>query len=154
MTIEVNGKKCRCGNEGCWELYASEQALLHDAHHLDTNISENEEITLEFLNQLAENNDAAVLELFDKVGGYLGVGINNIINIFNTQKVIIGNRLASSEKWLKEALRRKTNNQNLWFHQEDLQINFSELSTHSTALGVAAFSVEKFLASDVRKRSI
>src|SRR5699024_3185765 len=26
MTIDINGEKCRCGNIGCWELYASEQA--------------------------------------------------------------------------------------------------------------------------------
>ena len=39
--------------------------------------------------------------LFEQIGDYLGVGINNIINIFNPQQVIIGNRIATSEKWLK-----------------------------------------------------
>ena len=28
MTIDTNGPKCRCGNKGCWGLYASEKALL------------------------------------------------------------------------------------------------------------------------------
>lgn len=28
MTIDFNGPKCSCGNRGCWELYASEKALL------------------------------------------------------------------------------------------------------------------------------
>ncbi|MFW5434090.1 ROK family protein [Paenibacillus apiarius] len=27
MTIEANGRKCSCGNRGCWELYASEKAI-------------------------------------------------------------------------------------------------------------------------------
>ncbi|WP_099160096.1 ROK family protein [Virgibacillus ndiopensis] len=145
MTIEVNGPKCRCGNEGCWELYASEKALLHNAQQLGVKIPSSEENALEFLNQLAVSGDPETLALFNKIGDYLGVGINNIINIFNPQQVIIGNRLATSEKWLRESLNNRMYNQVLKFHHKDLEINFSELSTHSTALGVAAFSVENFL---------
>ncbi|WP_188454878.1 ROK family protein [Virgibacillus oceani] len=145
MTIEVNGPKCRCGNEGCWELYASEKALLTNAQQLGIKIPSSEENALEFLNQLAESGDTETLALFNKIGDYLGVGINNIINIFNPQQVIIGNRLATSEKWLRESLNNRMYNQILKFHHKDLQINFSKLSTHATALGVAAFSAENFL---------
>ncbi|MGY0691426.1 ROK family transcriptional regulator [Virgibacillus sp. FSP13] len=149
MTIDLNGAKCSCGNEGCWELYASEQALLNNAQALNIKAPSNEEITLELLDQLAENNDQTALKLFKQIGDYLGVGINNIINIFNPQQVIIGNRLASYEKWLQESLNNRISNHSLWFHQEDLKLNFSKLSTHSTALGVAAFSIENFLTADV-----
>lgn len=39
MTIEADGIKCRCGNQGCWELYASEQALIHNAEqHLPVEV--------------------------------------------------------------------------------------------------------------------
>lgn len=153
MTIEANGERCRCGNVGCWELYASEQALLKDAKQIDLNLT-GDELSLEYLNELAENGDETVRSLFHKIGGYLGVGINNIINIFNPQKVIIGNRLATSEEWLKNPLNESVNSRELWFHQNDLQITFSKLSTHSSALGVAAFSVEKFLQVDVPKKRV
>ncbi|MEN1967775.1 ROK family protein [Lentibacillus sp. N15] len=151
MTIEVNGKKCRCGNEGCWELYASEQALLNNVKEAGINGLSTEDITLEHLNQLAENNDETTLHLFSKIGDYLGIGLNNIINIFNPQQVIIGNRLATSEKWLTDAVHQRIVNHTLWFQRENLQINFSDLSTHSSALGVAAFSVENFLAIDMQQ---
>src|SRR5699024_9175492 len=35
LTIDVNGKKCSCGNRGCWELYASEKALFNDLAQSD-----------------------------------------------------------------------------------------------------------------------
>lgn len=147
MTIEVNGKKCRCGSEGCWELYASEQALVKNAEQSDIKPSFEDEISLENLLMLAENGDSETIKLVEKIGDYLGVGINNIINIFNPEQVIIGNRIASAEKWLKEPLTNRMLKQTLWFNQKDLKIDFSELSTHSAALGVAAFSVDNFSRS-------
>ncbi|OZU88314.1 ROK family protein [Virgibacillus indicus] len=147
MTIEVNGEKCRCGSEGCWELYASEQALVKNAEQSGIKPSFEDEISLENLMMLAENGDSETIKLFEKIGDYLGVGINNIINIFNPEQVIIGNRIASAEKWLKEPLTNRMLKQTLWFNQKDLKIDFSELSTHSAALGVAAFSVDNFSRS-------
>ncbi len=151
MTIEVDGKKCRCGNKGCWELYASEQALLSSASKLP---DAHGQPSLEHLSDLADEGDEQVIRLFEQIGDYLGVGLNNIINIFNPQQVIIGNRMASAKKWLRDPLINRMVNQTLWFQQKDLQIQFSELSTHSTALGVAAFSVENFFKVDLQSQSV
>lgn len=148
MTIQAGGAKCRCGNEGCWELYASEQALVKQAEKLDIPSDMQD---LEGLVTLAENGNDEIIALFEQTGDYLGIGINNIINIFNPQQVIIGNRLAYSEKWLKDSLNKRISNQALWFQQNDLQIDFSELSTRSTALGVAAFSIENFLSVSIQQ---
>ncbi|WP_077330101.1 ROK family transcriptional regulator [Virgibacillus siamensis] len=152
MTIQANGLKCRCGNEGCWELYASEQALLNAAKHSDLPTASDKELTLEDLNDFAENNNPAAIQLFEKVGDYLGIGVNNIINIFNPDQIIIGNRIAASEKWLKETLEQRMKTHTLWYQHDDMNIYFSELNTHSTALGVAALTSEKFLNVDVEKR--
>ena len=148
MTIQAGGAKCRCGNEGCWELYASEQALVRQAENLDIPSDMQD---LEGLVKLADSGNDEIIALFEQTGDYLGIGINNIINIFNPQQVIIGNRLAYSEKWLKDSLNKRISNQALWFQQNDLQIDFSELSTRSTALGVAAFSIENFLSVSIQQ---
>lgn len=154
MTIEVNGAECRCGNKGCWELYASEQALIKNAQQLGITLSPDEEILFEVLQQHAENGEKEIIDLFEQVGEYLGVGINNIINIFNPQQVIIGNRIASAERWIQEPLNKRIINQTLWFQQKDLQVNFSELSTHSAALGVAAYAIEAFFTNEAEGKSV
>lgn len=146
MTIQVNGPKCRCGNEGCWELYASEQALLDTAVQSGLFASTDEELDLPHLIQLAESGNEEAIALFKKSGDYLGVGINNIVNTFNPQQVVIGNRMASAKNWLSESLNERVANQALWFQQNDLIIGFSELDTLPTALGVAAFTIENFLS--------
>lgn len=153
MTIEVNGTNCRCGNEGCWELYASEQALINQAEKLGIYLPSNGEFALNNLLMLAENGHEDAIALFDQIGDYLGVGINNIINIFNPEQVIIGNRMATSQKWIEKSLNERLN-QALWFQKSDLKVNFSELSTLSTALGVTAFSIENFLSMNIQQKSV
>lgn len=153
MTIESSGAKCSCGNMGCWELYASEQALVKNANRTGLFSSSGEEASLDSLLELAESGDERAIQQFEDIGEYLAIGINNIINIFNPEQIIIGNRMASAERWLKHALEKRMLARTLWFQQRDLEINFSELSTHSAALGITAFVVENFFNSDLQKFS-
>ncbi|MBM7570291.1 ROK family transcriptional regulator [Aquibacillus albus] len=144
MTIEVNGLPCSCGNQGCWELYASEKAVLRKAEQ-QIFLSSNQELSLDALNSLAIQGDKGTIRLFEEIGDYLGVGINNIINTFNPEQVIIGNRIASLKDWIIEPIESRTQKSLLDYQQKDLCINFSQLSIYSAALGVVAFSIENFL---------
>lgn len=137
MIIDMNGKRCNCGSRGCWEAYASEQALLEMS---DPNIE-----SLEVLLELAKDGDEKAKQLFEEIGNYLGLGINNIINTFNPEQVIIGNRLALAKEWLKTPIRNTIEKHTLAFHQNDLQLNFSKLGKYSTSLGVSAFAVDNFI---------
>lgn len=140
MTIEVAGRKCSCGREGCWEAYASEHALLKLADQEDT--------TLEKLIELAKKNDENVIALFEQVGKYLGYGISNLINTLNPEQVIIGNRMSVANRWYKGAVEEAIKQHALAFHQENLKVTFSKLLTYSSALGVAAFAVENFFIEE------
>jgi predicted NBD/HSP70 family sugar kinase len=139
MTIVVDGEKCRCGNSGCWEAYASEHALLNQAKHILPGA------TLEELIEIAEENKN-VKEVFNQIGSYLGIGISNLIKTFNPQQIIIGNRLAKAKHLIEQPTIKSINKHTLDFHQKDLQINFSKLSIYSAALGVSAFAIENFLS--------
>lgn len=142
MIIEVNGRPCSCGSRGCWEAYASEHALI--------NMAKQKHLSLEMLIGLAEKNDESALEFFEQIGCYLGYGINNIINTFNPEQVIIGNRLAKARRWLEEPIRKTINTHTLPFHHREVNLDFSKLSTYSAALGLTAFVVEKFINDGVK----
>ncbi|WP_175615047.1 ROK family transcriptional regulator [Piscibacillus halophilus] len=142
MTVELNGKLCRCGNRGCWELYASEQTIIEKAKEADI---PNEKATLENLIHLAEQGNSKANDIFSEIGELLGIGITNIINTFNPEQIIIGNRLAMANNWIKPSLDQKLKQNLLSFFQEDLSIQFSTLNSYSASLGVSAFTIEKFL---------
>lgn len=141
MKIEIAGRKCSCGREGCWEAYASEHALLENAKkHFD------KETSLEELIDHSEQN--TVNELFNETGKYLGYGIANLINTLNPEQVIIGNRMSVAKPFLKAGLEKAIGEQGLQFHQDNLEITFSKLSIYSAALGVSAFVVENFFKKE------
>lgn len=144
MTIDIHGKNCKCGKQGCWELYASEQALLDFAKQSDLITDSKEKFTLEDIIEAAEANNSTAITLFETIGKYLGVGINNILNIFNPEQIIIGNRMSNAKQWIEPTIENQIE-VSQWFHQKDLRINFSELATHATALGMAAFALEDFI---------
>lgn len=154
MTIESHGIECRCGNKGCWELYASEKALINRSEELGISGSKKGDNTLEILLQHAADGEAETLMLFREIGSYLGIGISNIINIFNPEQVIIGNRIALCEDLMKDALMQEIQERALSSHQKEIRIDFSILSSHSTALGVASFTSDNFLTSDLQAEII
>ncbi|WP_391559133.1 ROK family protein [Robertmurraya sp.] len=137
MIIDINGKPCNCGSRGCWEAYASEQALLEKA-------GENGN-SLESLIQLANSEDKNAQNLFTEIGAYLGYGINNIINTFNPDQVIIGNRLSMAKEWIEQPILSTIENHSLAFHQNEFQLDFSKLGKYSIAIGMSAFVVENFI---------
>mgnify|MGYP001282241206 CR=1 FL=1 len=143
--IVADGKECPCGSQGCWELYASEHALLKKAKNANISGITDENVSIEMLMNLAENGDETVIQIFKEIAKYLGIGINNIVNIFNPDQIIIGNRLAKAKKWLEQPIKDFVKKHSMVYHQRNLSINFSQLEIHSTALGMSALTIESFL---------
>ncbi|QGH33949.1 ROK family protein [Gracilibacillus salitolerans] len=139
MTIEKDGADCRCGNQGCWELYASEQALLDQAETAGFN-----DATVEQLIEAADQGDTKAIQLLENVGDYLGVGITNIIHIFNPEQVVVGNTLRQAKKYIMPAIERRIEKNAIGFNKNDVQLNVAKLKKHSTVMGMAAFNIEKF----------
>ncbi|WP_139891620.1 MULTISPECIES: ROK family transcriptional regulator [unclassified Bacillus (in: firmicutes)] len=141
MIIQYDGLPCSCGSKGCWELYASEKALIKKASTL---LPSNEEWTLEKLIEQAENNKQ-IQAIFTETAKYLGIGIASIANTLNPEQIIIGNRLAMAKDLLKNEVEHVVGECALDASKSQLQIQFSNLSIYSAALGVSAFAVENFI---------
>ncbi len=85
--INPSGRRCRCGALGCWETEAGEAALLRHAGLPESATG------LSLLNALSERAAAGEpkpLAAIGEVGRWLGIGIANLINIFNPDFVVLG----------------------------------------------------------------
>ena len=141
MIIQYDGLPCSCGSKGCWELYASEMALIKKA---STTLSSNEEWTLEKLIDQASSEEQ-IQTIFSETAKYLGIGIASIANTLNPEQIIIGNRLAMAKELLKDEVEKVVQECALDVAKSQLKIQFSDLSIYSAALGVSSFAVENFI---------
>jgi glucokinase len=99
MTIDSTGRRCKCGNYGCLEAYASGPAIAARAVEgieagADTSLpgyvdGDLTRITAQLVYEAAHDGDEFALEVVRDTAHFLGAGVANVINIFNPDVVVI-----------------------------------------------------------------
>ena len=117
QVIMPGGHRCECGNRGCWEQYASGNALGREARILaEANSPVAQEliaavdghaaaITGAIVTELALGGDAASRELLVEVGEWLGLGLANLAAALDPGLFVIGGGLCSAGDLLVEPAR-------------------------------------------------
>ncbi|PFN83269.1 XylR family transcriptional regulator [Bacillus sp. AFS076308] len=141
MTIEFNGKKCGCGNQGCWELYASENAFFTNL----SRIKNGREMTLEKANKMIMENDGDILIEIEKFGYYLGIGLANLINTFNPESIILRSNLIEANPIVLKSIKKALSNRISSYIPLKNEIFISQLNNNAAVLGAASFMIKKFL---------
>lgn len=85
-TIVEQGLECRCGNRGCWELYASNLAAIR--YYTGSN-SIDQRLTFDGLLRLAGQGDSKSLEALDRMGHYLGLGIAMLVTGLAPHEILV-----------------------------------------------------------------
>ena len=108
MQVVPQGRRCECGNRGCWEQYASGNALVREARELaaanspvahallDRAGREVSAITGPLVTAAARDGDPAARELLQEVGQWLGVGIANLAAALDPGTVVVGGGLSEA----------------------------------------------------------
>jgi glucokinase len=99
MTIDLTGRRCKCGNYGCLEAYASGPAIAARAvegieagadstlpSYVEGDLSR---VTAQVVYEAAHDGDPFALEVVTDTAKFLGAGVANIVNIFNPEVVVI-----------------------------------------------------------------
>jgi glucokinase len=98
-TIDVTGRRCKCGNYGCVEAYASGSAIAARCVEeiqagTPSRIPEHvggrlEEVTAQTVYDAAHEGDALALEIVRDTARFLGASIASIVNILNPDVVVV-----------------------------------------------------------------
>lgn len=83
--VVANGRPCPCGNQGCLEQYASERAILRDFAAMKGLPS----IDIDTFIAKCIDKDPDALEMLEQFVTYMSVGINNLLNVFNPEMIVI-----------------------------------------------------------------
>jgi glucokinase len=157
MTIDDNGPICNCGNRGCWETLASGTALAREARRrigegVRTDIlkyvnDDLEKVNAQVIHIAALQGDKLAKKLIARAGHYIGVGLTNLINIFNPELIVIGGGLSNMGDMLL-APAFKTAGQRAYKEAfQAVRFAAAELGRNSGALGAAAFALQEIRKS-------
>jgi len=117
MTIDANGRRCKCGNYGCIEAYASGPNIaLRAVEALESGAESSlpsyvagdlRRITAQTVYEAAQAGDDLALEVVRDTAKFLGAAVASLINIFNPEAVVIVGGVTLAGENLFVPLRRE-----------------------------------------------
>ncbi|GAE32330.1 ROK family protein [Halalkalibacter hemicellulosilyticus] len=96
MSLNPDGPVCGCGNRGCLEAYTSGTGIMNRTKErlressVDSILREKSTITSKDVFDAAKRNDELALEIVEETRTYLGVGLVNVIHLYNPELIIFG----------------------------------------------------------------
>ncbi|HEY9292890.1 MAG TPA: ROK family glucokinase, partial [Microlunatus sp.] len=107
MIAVPGGQLCECGNRGCWEQYASGNALVRDAKDLVRSgspvvqglldaVGGPDQITGPAITEAAVNGEPLARELLADIGRWLGVGIANLAAALDPELIVVGGGVSAA----------------------------------------------------------
>lgn len=108
VQVVPDGHRCECGNRGCWEQYASGNALLREARELVRSGSpmaqplsvlvggDADALQGPQISDAAREGDPLSQELLSDVGRWLGIGLAGLTAAFDPHCIVVGGGLAEA----------------------------------------------------------
>lgn len=147
MSIDINGPECpNCPQRGCWELFVSGKAFERQARErlalgafssLPSKNPTGKDIIL-----AAQSGDELSKALVYQAACYLGVGLVNLANIFNPERIVIGGGLLHAGSMLLQPAIEYFNNHRMLL-RPNVDILIARLGIYSGMVGAALLSLDK-----------
>jgi glucokinase len=157
MTLDSTGRKCKCGNYGCLEAYASGPAIaLRAVEGIEAGAEtvlpdlvngRLEDITAATVYEGAVLGDAYANEVMKETAKFLGTGIANIVNILNPEMVVVAGGVTRAGDHLFVPLRAEVRRRAFRSAQEACTIVPAQLVGTAGVIGAIAMFKKEVLGS-------
>ncbi|MEJ2739652.1 MAG: ROK family protein [Dehalococcoidia bacterium] len=152
MTINAEGPRCNCGSYGCLEVLASGTAVAREAveriNRGETSLLKDmkedaSNIRAEDVAKAAKQGDKLAAEIIADASYYLGIGLANIVNIFNPQVIIIGGGMSKMGRMLIEPAKKVVKQRAFKLPARAAHIVRARLGNDSGIIGAAAHVINQ-----------
>ena len=112
--LMMNGEKCTCGRNGCWEAYASATGLIRQtkaaiAQNPDSlmakSVPSGDEVSGRTAFEASRQGDVAALTVVHNYISYIAEGLIDMVNIFRPEVILLGGGICNEGDYLLNPLR-------------------------------------------------
>ncbi len=146
ITIDPEGRPCRCGKTGCLDTVASLAAMLDQARAEGLDIA-----NLAELERLAADNNSVAIRLLHRAGSALGLAVAQIIQINDPQMVLLTHREEAFGGLFSTVLQQTVEANVLPSLSGVTPIHFRRLRGEDWVKSAASLATHKFLAGMIQK---
>jgi len=122
MTVDPDGPKCNCGNNGCLEMFVGIERIVERAREklrtwkgrtvlVDVVGGDLDGLTPKHLSEAAKLGDELALKVWEEVGTYLGIAFASIANLLNPEAFVLGGGVSRAGEVLlgpiRETIRKR-----------------------------------------------
>lgn len=160
--IDINGALCECGRRGCLETFISPASMTRriadkvkqgKAKRLAPLLAAGLEVDPELIYRMAREGDPDCRGIVGDLVYYLGIGIGNMVNLLNPDRVVLCGAIEVVNEELLSALRKEIEKQCLPQSWQNLEVRLSKHAERSALLGAAVRAAQNFINSVVQQHS-
>jgi glucokinase len=140
MIIEHQGRKCSCGNLGCFEQYASMTALVRD---VKKELKCDQEIDGKYIFEELKAGNDEIKKIVDQFLNYHATAIISLLHIFNPEAVIIGGGVSAQKELLIKPLEEIVRAKAMPAYTEEFTLKTAALSNDAGMIGAAKNFIER-----------
>jgi predicted NBD/HSP70 family sugar kinase len=155
MTIDVNSPECHCGNRGCWETFATESAVIRRVREaiaagrtsslVETTCGNPGALRVPLVVQAARAGDPVAVDVLRETGRYLGIGLVNLINVFNPEMIVLGGSLSVVSNFLLPEINREIESRLALWPRRAPQVLTAAHGTDASMMGGIAAVYQRIL---------
>jgi glucokinase len=142
-----SGLKCKCGNVGCLEMFASATAIVRmtreDLPRFPDSVLHRQELTAERVYDAGRGGDELALSVFKRFGVYLGIGLANLINIIDPEIIVIAGGAVNGWDLFAPDMQREVNERAVRATAQQVKIAIAECGDNAGLLGAARLAFDK-----------
>lgn len=158
--VDLNGPLCSCGNYGCLQTLCAGEAIRNFAIKeidlgretviLELVKNNKNDIEAKTVHEAAKHGDELAVEILEKSGRFLGVGIANLINSLNPELVVLSGGISKAENFILEPVKNEVQKRVLTDEAKRTPILISNLGDRGTVIGAVTLVLsELFIPENV-----
>ncbi|MFC4051009.1 ROK family protein [Actinomadura syzygii] len=149
MIVNPGGRPCACGSNGCLEAEVGERTLLCLAGREEIPGQAGRDAVRDIV-AAADAGDIAAREALQRVGKWLGLGVANLVNVFNPGMVVFGGTLRDIYLGSAAQIRSVLATGALAAPREKVKLRTAALGDDTTLVGAAEFAFAEVLADPLQ----